>query len=396
MDFTYGPADLAFRAELRAWLQSNLPSGWGETVFEPDDEGERAHLRIAWEKTLFRGGWAGINLPKQYGGRGATLIEQAIYAEEMARARAPEGINIIGRNLVGAALIHHGTEEQRQRYLPQILSCEEIWCQGFSEPNAGSDLASVRCRAERDGDHFVISGQKVWTSFAQYAHWCILLARTDSTLPKHQGLSLIMVDMQSPGLRRQPLKQISGESEFNELFFDGVRVPVANVLGELNNGWRIAQTVLSAERGPDDAIGRQIRFKQELDQLLQTAMQLPRNGRTAIEEPVLRDRLARSLVELELVRLNCLRSLSKSVSGAPPGPEASMIKLFWSHVAQQMYESALETLGPLAPLTGGDPLSPQRGRFQLSFLHSRAFTIYSGSSEIQRQIIGERLLGLPK
>jgi alkylation response protein AidB-like acyl-CoA dehydrogenase len=396
MDFSYSEADVAFRTELRSWLASNLPAGWGETVFEPDDEDERAQLRIEWEKKLFRGGWAGINLPHQYGGRGATLIEQAIYAEEMARARAPEGINIIGRNLVGAALIHHGTEEQRQRFLPPILACEEIWCQGFSEPNAGSDLASVRCRAERDGDTFVINGQKVWTSFAQYAHWCILLARTDPSLPKHQGLSLIMVDMHSPGLRRQPLKQISGESEFNELFFTDVRVPVANVLGGLNNGWRIAQTVLSAERGPDDAIGRQIRFKQELDQLLEVARELDRNGRPAIEDPVLRDKLARSLVDLELVRLNCMRSLSKSVNGEPPGAEASMIKLFWSHVAQQMYETALETLGPAAAISGADPLSAKRGRFQLSFLHSRAFTIYSGSSEIQRQIIGERLLGLPK
>lgn len=396
MDFSYSAADLAFRDELRAWLATNLPAGWGETVFEPEDEDENAMFRLVWERKLYAGGWNGIAWPETYGGRGASLVEQAIFAEEMARARAPEGLNIIGRNLVATTLLHHGSEQQRQRYLPRIISGEEVWCQGFSEPNAGSDLASVRCRAVREGDHFVVDGQKVWTSFAQYAQWCILLARTDPDLPKHQGISFLLVDMSTPGITIRPLKQISGESEFNETFFDGVKVPVENLVGDLNGGWKIAMTTLAYERGPEDALGRQIRFKQELDTLIETAARSRRGASAAIDDPVLRQRLAKAVVEVEIMRLNCLRAFSKALKGKPRGAEASMNKLYWSHVTQDMYETALEALGPLAPLNGGDPLSPGGGRFQLSFLRSKAFTIYSGSSEVQRNIIAERVLGLPK
>ena len=396
MDFAYSAEDLAFRDELRTWLAANLPAGWGETVFEPEDEDENAMFRLDWERKLHKGGWNGIAWPQKYGGRGASLVEQAIFAEEMARARAPEGLNIIGRNLVATTLLHHGSEEQRQRYLPKIISGEEVWCQGFSEPNAGSDLASVRCRAVREGDHFVVNGQKIWTSFAQYAQWCILLARTDSTLPKHQGISFLLVDMSTPGVSIRPLRQISGESEFNETFFDNVKVPVANLVGDLNGGWKIAMTTLTYERGPEDALGRQIRFKQELDTLIDTAATLKRGASSAIDDPTVRQKLAKAVVEVEIMRLNCLRAFSKALKGKPRGPEASMNKLYWSHVTQNMYEAALETLGPLAPLDGGDPLSPADGRFQLSFLRSKAFTIYSGSSEIQRNIIAERLLGMPK
>jgi alkylation response protein AidB-like acyl-CoA dehydrogenase len=241
MDFTYQPEDIEFRLRLRSWLKENLPSGWGETTFEPKDEDARARFRLDWERRLFKGGWLGINIPRKYGGLEGTPIQRSIYAEEMARARAPEGLNIIGRNLVSSTLIHHGSEEQCQRYLPKILAGEEVWCQGFSEPNAGSDLASLRCRAERDGDHFVVNGQKVWTSYAQYSQWCILLARTDPGAPKHQGISLFLVDMRSPGIRLRPLKQISGESEFNETFFENVRVPAANLVGEINHGWKSAK-----------------------------------------------------------------------------------------------------------------------------------------------------------
>jgi len=396
MDFSYQPEDIEFRMRLRKWLQENLPAGWGTTVFEPKDEEARARFRLDWERQLYKGGWLGINIPRKFGGLQGTPIQRAIYAEEMARARAPEGLNIIGRNLVSSTLIHHGTSVQCERYLPKILSGEEVWCQGFSEPNAGSDLASLRCRAERDGDHFVVNGQKVWTSYAQYSQWCILLARTDPSVPKHRGISLFLVDMRSPGVSLRPLKQLSGESEFNETFFENVRVPVTNLVGEINDGWKIAMTTLGAERGADDALGRQIRFKQELDQLLAAATRISRDGAHAIDDPVLRQKLAKSVIEIEVMRLSCLRSFSKSLKGGPPGAEASMLKLYWSNAAQAMFETALETLGPLAPFTGEDPLSPESGRFQLSFLHSRAFTIYSGSSEIQRTIIGERLLGLPK
>jgi alkylation response protein AidB-like acyl-CoA dehydrogenase len=396
MDFNLSAEDVAFRDELRQWLTDNLPQGWGTTVFEPEDEDENAIFRLDWERELYTGGWNGIAWPKKYGGRGASLIEQAIFAEEMARAKAPEGLNIIGRNLVATTLLHHGTEGQRQRYLPKIISGEEVWCQGFSEPNAGSDLASVKCRAVREGDHFVINGQKIWTSFAQYAQWCILLARTDPSLPKHQGISFLLVDMNSPGITIRPLRQISGESEFNETFFDDVKVPVENLVGELNGGWKIAMTTLAYERGPEDALGRQIRFKQELDHLLETAATLQRGKDKAIDDPALRQKLGKSIVDIELMRLNCLRAFAKALKGVPRGPEASINKLYWSHATQALYETALETLGPLAALSGGDPLAPAEGCFQLSFLRSKAFTIYSGSSEIQRNIIAERVLGLPK
>ncbi len=396
MDFTYSAENLRFRDELRQWLSDNLPIGWGVTVHEPKDEDERARFRLGWERQLFDGGWSGLDWPTQYGGRGATLIEQAIFSEEMARAGAPDGLNIIGRNLVGPTLMRHGTEAQRQRYLPKILSTDEVWCQGFSEPNAGSDLASINCRAERDGDHFVVNGQKVWTSFAQYSQWCILLVRTDRSLPKHQGISFMLVDMRSPGVTVRPLRQISGESEFNETFFEDVRVPAENIVGELNGGWKIAQTTLAAERGPGDAMARQIRFKRELDDLIVAAATLKRGSTSAIDDPVLRQKIAKSIVEIEIMRLSCLRSLSKLLKGSAPGAAASMLKLYWSHAAQGLYETALETLGFLAPLTDGDSLAPAEGRFQLGFLQSRAFTIYSGSSEIQRNIIAERMLGLPR
>ncbi len=396
MDFSYSGAELAFRDEIRQWLTDNLPPGWGETVFEPDDEDGRARFRLEWERKLFTGGWNGINWPEQSGGRGASLIEQAIFAEEMASARAPDRLNVIGRNLAGTTLLHHGTEAQRERFLPKILSGDEVWCQGFSEPNAGSDLASIRCEALRDGDDFVVNGQKIWTSFARHAQWCILLVRTDPTLPKHRGISFLLVDMKTPGISVRPLKQISGESEFNEIFFESVRVPAKNLVGELNGGWGIAMTTLAYERGPEDGLERQIRFKQELDRLLDTASTLSRGAGTAIDHAVVRDKLAASVVDIEVMRLNCLRSFSQAIRGKPRGPEASMMKLYWSHVAQKLYETALETLGSQAPLARGDPRSPGDGRYQLGFLQSRAFTIYSGTSEIQRNIIAERVLGLPK
>lgn len=396
MNFNDSPEEARFRRDLREWLRAHLPAGWGRTVFEPEDEDERAHFRLEWEKALYRGGWNGISWPKEYGGRGASLMEQGIFAEEMALANAPEGINIIGRNLTGPTLIHYGTEEQKQRFLPKILSCEEVWCQGFSEPNAGSDLASLRCKAERDGDHFVVNGQKIWTSFAQYSQWCFALVRTDPAAPKHAGISFLLIDMASPGITLRPLKQISGENEFNETFFDNVRVPVENLVGELNAGWKIAMTTLAYERGPEDALGRQIRFKQEIDRLLEVASSVKRMGRSALQDPVLRDKLAKSIVDLEVMRLNCLRSFSKLLRGGPRGADASMMKLYWSHVAQEAYETAMEVLGPLGVLEAADPLAPAAGRYSLSFLQSRAFTIYSGSSEVQRNIIGERVLGLPR
>jgi alkylation response protein AidB-like acyl-CoA dehydrogenase len=395
MDFTYTPAEEAFRSSLRNWLVDALPKGWGESVFEPEDEDERAMFRLDWERKLHAGGWSGINWPTQYGGRGATLVERAIFAEEMARARAPEGINIIGHNLAGPTILRHGTEAQKKRFLPPIMSSQEVWCQGFSEPNAGSDLASVRTRAERRGDKFIVNGQKIWTSFAQYSHWCFALVRTDPGVPKHKGLSFLLIDMKSPGISIRPLRQISGEREFNETFFDDVEVPAENIVGDVNDGWRIAMTTLAYERGPEDGLARQVRFKQELDTLLAT-LDAQAGSYRSIDDPAIRQKLARSITEVEVMRLNSLRTFSKYLNGEDRGPDASVIKLYWSHAAQAMYENAMDALGPIAPIAAGDPLSAAAGRFQLSYLQSKAFTIYSGSSEIQRNIIGERMLGLPR
>ena len=396
MDFRDTPAEKQLRDDVRRWLRENLPAGWGDTVRLPEGEAEAIAFRLDWERRLYRGGWSGIAWPIKYGGRGASQVEQAIFLEEMARADAPEGINIIGRNLTGPTLMAHGTEAQRERHLPAILRGEEMWCQGFSEPNSGSDLASARCKATRDGDDFVINGQKIWTSFAQYAQWCILLARTDPQAPKHKGLSFLLVDMRSPGITIRPLVQITGETEFSEVFFDDVRVPADNLVGGLNEGWRIANTTLRFERGPEEALPRQVRFKREFDRLLQLAATTHRGGRALTDDLVLRQKLAASYIELEQMRLNGLRGLSRVAKGEDLGPEASFTKLFWSHLYQRMLEVALEVNGAESALAPGDPDAPADGLFVQRFLQSRAMTIYSGTSEIQRNIIAERVLGLPK
>jgi len=396
MDFHFTPAEEAFRADIRDWLVANLPPGWGTTFKEPEAEAARFAFRLDWEHRLHAAGWSGVSWPREYGGRGATLVEQAIFQEELARANAPESVNIIGRNLTAPTLMAHGTEAQKQRFLPKILSSEEIWCQGFSEPNSGSDLASARCRATLDGEHFVINGQKIWTSFAQYAQWCFVLARTDTAVPKHRGLSFILVDMTSPGITIRPLVQITRDTEFSEVFFDNVRVPRENLVGALNEGWRIAMTTLTYERGPEEALPRQVRFQRDLDAIMQYAVAPRAAGRSPADDPAIRQRIASSYIDLELMRLTGLRSFSRLIKGEPLGPEASLNKLYWSHMYQRMMETALEVQGEAGALLPGDPDAPLGGAFAYKFLQSRAMTIYSGSSEIQRNIIAERVLGLPK
>ena len=396
MDFRYTHQEERFRDDVRQWLRDNLPAGWATDVVEPTDEAERAAFRLDWERKLYKGGWSGISWPREYGGRGASLIEQAIFLEELARAKAPEGLNIIGRNLTGPTLIAHGTEAQKKRFLPRILAAEDVWCQGFSEPGAGSDLASLRCRAVLDGGHFIVNGQKIWTSFAQHADWGILLVRTDPDAAKHKGISFLLVDLRTPGITIRPLVQITGDREFSEVFYDEVRVPAENLVGPLNDGWRIAMTTLTYERGPEEALARQVRFRQDLDEMLDLARRTTRGGRRLADDPVIRQKLASTYIEVELMRLNCLRSFSRMLQGHALGPEASFTKLYWSHMWQRMSERALELEGPLAPLMAGDSYVAARGTFQSQFLMSRAATIYSGSSEIQRNIIAERVLGLPK
>jgi alkylation response protein AidB-like acyl-CoA dehydrogenase len=377
MDFSYTPAEQAFRAELRAWLAANVPrEPLPETL-----EAEAAYL-TAWQRRCFDAGWAAVHWPREYGGRGATLTETAIYQEEMARARAPQMMNRVGINNVGPTLIAHGSEAQRRRYLAKILSAEEIWCQLYSEPNAGSDLAAVRTRAERHGDHFVVDGQKVWTSYAQFAAFGILLARTDPAAPAHRGISCLLVDMRTPGIIIRPLRQLTGSAEFSETFFDHVVVPRENLIGPENEGWKVATTTLAHERGTAFSFKEQVLhriYADELGELLRA------RGRAA--DPSLRQRYAARVIDVEIMRLHNCRTMTRLARGELPGAESSIVKLFWADLTQELTALALEALGPDAQLGG---------RWQQRMLWSRCASIAGGTNEIQRNIIAQRVLGLPR
>jgi alkylation response protein AidB-like acyl-CoA dehydrogenase len=395
VDFTFTPAEERFRLDLRRWLADHLPAGWGTPGYRyPATYEAWAALRRNWDRTLHAGGYAGLAWPRAYGGRGATLMEQIIYFEEIARARAPEELNRAAKLLLGPTIIHHGTEAQKTRFLPRILSGEDIWCQGFSEPNAGSDLASLATRAERDGEDLIVNGQKVWTSNATVADWIFMLVRTNPHAPKHQGISFLLVDMCTAGITVRPIVQMTGSGEFCETFFDSVRVPVTNVLGALDDGWSVAATALSHERGTL-AFHRHAMIRIELDELFDLALRLRRGGRPVAEDPHVRQELARCHAELELLRLTLYRNLTRRLAGDPAGAEGSIVKLYWSELYQRITELALEVLGPASQIAEG-PLAAEGGRWQHRFLKSRGDSIHSGTNQIQRNIIGERLLGLPR
>jgi alkylation response protein AidB-like acyl-CoA dehydrogenase len=395
MDLSFGAGEEAFRRELQEWLGSHLPAGWGTKEFpEPQSLAEEVAFLVDWQRRLHAGGWVGVHWPRSYGGRGATIFENYILQEELARARAPEIIGRIGVNLVGPTLIAHGTEAQKQRYLAKILGAEELWCQLFSEPDAGSDLAALRCRAERRGDEFIVNGQKVWTSYAQFADWGILLARTDADAPKSKGISFLIVDMHGPGITVRPLRQITGSEEFNEVFLEDVRVPADNLVGELNQGWSIAQTTLSHERGTSP---RQLVVHTMLLRELLALAQERRGGRPpAAEDPVIRQQLAQAFLEVEVFKLHNWRTLTQVRRHGKPGPESSLVKLFWSEMSQRMHDAAMQILGVDGQLWQGDERAPARGRWLRSYLYYRAATIFAGTSEIQRNVIAQRVLGLPR
>ena len=389
MDLNLTPNEQQFRDEFRAWLTTNTPPEWaGDTNAE--DRADYLKYLMDWQRKLYEGGWAGISWPQQYGGRGAALMEQAIFQEELARANAPPLIGTIGLSLVGPTIIAMGTEEQKERYLAPILSGEEIWCQGFSEPNAGSDLASLGTKAIRDGDDFIVNGQKIWTSFAQLADWCLLLVRTDAAAPKHKGITCLLLDMRSDGISVRPLRQMSGDSGFNEMFFSNVRVPISQVLGKVNQGWTTALTALMNERA-NLGTGIQVVFKRNLEALIARAHTVERNGGRASEDATVRQKLAQAYLELEILRLNTNRSLTGLSKTGVPGPEGSIQKVFWSEWNQRLQQTAQEILGPYGQLSDFD-----RGSWQYAFLRARGNTIEAGTSEIQRNIIAERVLGLPK
>ncbi|HKW56211.1 MAG TPA: acyl-CoA dehydrogenase [Candidatus Acidoferrum sp.] len=393
MDLNLTRDEAAFRDEFRSWLEANVPKDWSEWREKPLEE-SFAYFR-AWQRKLYEGGWAAVSWPREYGGRSATLMQQAIFWEEMARVEAPPMANALGLGLIGPTIITFGTDAQKQRYIPKILSAEEIWCQGFSEPNAGSDLAALQTEARLDGGHYVVNGQKVWTSYGWVADWCELVVRTDAAAPKHKGLTVLLADMKSPGVEVRPLRQMTGESEFNEIFFRDVRVPVDNVLGEVNDGWNVAMSTLMHERG---AFGARLipLFKRTMSRLIELSRTVQRNGRSAAEDPVLRQKLAQCYAEVEIMRLNQLRAFSHVTTTGAPGPEGSIQKLFWSELNQRLQQLAQELLGPFGQLLAGDERATDKGLWSYGYLRARGNTIEAGTSEVQRNIIGHFVLGLPR
>jgi len=382
MNFDDTPQEAAFRAEVRGWLEANVPT---ELSGPRSNEEEYASAWHAWSRKLADAGYAGLTWPKEYGGQGAPYSHQAIFLEETARAEAPQHMNVIGLGMAGPTIIAHGTEEQKSRHLSKILSAEEIWCQGFSEPGAGSDLAAVRTSARLEGDRFVVDGQKVWSSFAHVADWCILVTRSDPASVKHAGLTYMLVDMHSPGVETRPLRQITGEAEFNEIFFTAVEVPVENVLGEIGQGWAVAMTTLLHERA---TLGFALTAMLEVN--VRKLLTLARER--GVDDAVLRDRIAHQWIEQRALRLTNYRALSQLMKTGMPGPEGSVSKLTWSESNQRLTKLALELLGPDSQLWNGDG----GGYWQYQQLRSRGNTIEAGTSEVLRNIIAERVLGLPR
>lgn len=394
MELPLKPHEEAFRQEFRQWLEANLPAGWLEGKRElPQDPKERERFLRDWQRRLYEGGWAGIAWPKEYGGRGASLVEQCIYEEELVRVQAPPFLNTIAFGMIGPTLIQVGTPEQKERFLPPMLRGEEIWCQGYSEPNAGSDLASLQTRAVNMGDHYVVNGQKIWTSYAHVADWCFLLCRTDPTVPKHKGLSVLLVDMKSPGIEVRPIVQMNGEANFNEVFFTDVKVPKENLVGQENDGWRVAVALLMHERRGTAA---SLRLKMEMDRLVEICRTRTRNGRPLIEDPVVRDRLARLYAEGEVARLLFYRGIHNILRKGAPGPEGSADKLYSTEVSRRISSFALELLGEEGLYEHGEDGPADARLTQLSYFNSIMLSIAGGTSQIQRNIIAERVLRLPK
>jgi alkylation response protein AidB-like acyl-CoA dehydrogenase len=395
MDFSLTPEQDAFRQTVRAWLKANLPREWKDLGRSDIPRIETYEILKQWQRKLYDAGFIGLTWPKEYGGRGLTFMEELILQEEMALAKAPPILNVLGVGMAGPTIIACGTEAQKKRYPPKILSCEEIWCQGYSEPNAGSDLASLQTRAVKDGEDWVVNGQKAWTSFAQVADWMMLLARTDPNAPKHKGITYFLLDMKLPGITVKPLRQFTGDSEFNEVFFDNVRVHASQVLGGVNQGWQVGITTLMYER-LTLGFGLQMRLRIALDGLFELARKVEKSGRVLTQDPLARQKLAQLWIDTECLRLTGARAITKLLRGEMPGPEASAGKMVWVETHQKLQELAMELEGPYAQLAKGSDWAVDGGAWQHSFLRSRANSIEGGTTEIQKNIIAERVLGLPK
>ena len=389
MNLQFSDEQIKFQQEVRTWIENNLERPFTEEVKDPaHDADSLVELRRNWQRKLNDAGYLGMRWATEWGGRGVTEVEEAILHAELNRAGAPTIPNFLGGSLLGPALIHHGSEEQRRRFIPKMLSADEIWCQGFSEPGSGSDLASLRTRAEPDGEDFRITGQKVWTTFGPWSDWVFVLARTDME-DRYGGISFFLVPIDQEGVEMRPLKQVTGESEFGEVFFDGALARREHVVGNLGEGWRIAMTVLGYERGAS-TLANPADYELQLQGLV-TAL----DERGALEEPVVREKLGKLIVDNEVMRANGLRTLANIAAGIAPGPESSIEKIFWSEYHQRMTDMAVELLGPQGQLVARSPEARPEVDWAYQYLWSRAGTIYSGSSEIQRNIIAKRVLRMP-
>jgi alkylation response protein AidB-like acyl-CoA dehydrogenase len=394
LDLRFGAEHEAFRAEAREWLTERLDGPFASVKGRggPGDEAACVEERRAWELELGAGGWIGLSWPKEYGGREVSLLEQVVFFEEYARAGGPGRVGIVGEGLLGPTLVHFANDEQKRRFLPGILSGREIWCQGYSEPNAGSDLANVQTQAVRDGDEWVVTGQKVWTSLATWAQWCFVLCRTNRDVPRHRGLSYLLVPMDQPGIEIRPIRQLTGTAEFNEVFFSEARTPIENVVGAVDGGWSVAMGTLAFERGAS-TLGQQLTFEHELHTVVATA-----RSRGLLDSPPFRQRVADAWIALRVMRYHALRSLSAMEHGTV-SRETSIHKLYWAGVHQRLGELAIDSLGSDAltadPSPHESPSHDDDAALARLFLWSRADTIYGGSDQIQRNVIGERALGLP-
>jgi alkylation response protein AidB-like acyl-CoA dehydrogenase len=397
MDFRFTAAQEKFRKEFTIWLNQNLPADWdpdNQPRIEDIDEERRTYQDF--QKKLSDGGYASVHYPRQYGGQGKNIIEEIIVAQTIATTcqtlRAP---GIITHAIAMPTILACGTEEQKKALLPKSIDGTHIWCQGFSEPNAGSDVANVQTMALKEANHYIVNGQKVWTSYAHMADYCLLLVRTDPDSVKHQGLSYLLVDMESAGIDVRPMKQITGESEFNEVFFDNVKVPVENLLGQEGEGWKVVIATLMFERTLGDVVLGAL-YEKNVEKLIQMAGRIKCSGRPLLEDPVARQKLGQAYIEVMTLKQHGLRNLSNQLKVGIPGPEGSMGKLLWSESNQKITEAAIGMQGPNGLIGGGSPWSIQSGFWQYHFLRSKGNTIEAGTSEIQRNIIGERVLGLPK
>jgi alkylation response protein AidB-like acyl-CoA dehydrogenase len=394
MDLSYSKQDETFRKDVRAWMEKNVPKKDKSFSDLPPHDPERIGRSKEWQRTLHEAGYVAMSWPKEYGGQGETdVMRQTIVNEELVLARAPGLIGASGLTMLGPTLLQCGTDEQKQRYLPKVLTGEEIWCQGYSEPGSGSDLASLRTRAELVGDEFIVNGQKVWTSGAQFSDWMFCLVRTDPDAPKHRGISYILIDMKTPGITVRPLVQMTGDAGFNEVFFEDVRVPRENLVGELNQGWMVANATLFHER---NMLGSTTRTQLMMQNLIRLARTHQRYGKPAAEDPIIRQKLSDLLTRVEAMKYHSLRQLTDVINGRQPGVGAMVNKLVGTELNHDICGFALEIMNSYAPLKRGADHVIDNGMWQYEFMFTLGLIIGGGTSQIQKNIISERGLGMPK